>query len=116
MRVSLDDLKTGMKLATDLMDPGGRLLLPAETELTDRHLRYFQMWGVSDADIVGDDSAGSPGEELLSDPAIVAEAEARMKSLFRHADTTHPVESQILQHCLAREIRRLASAAVQPHA
>ena len=43
MRVSLDDLKPGMTLAADLQEPGGRLLLPAATILTDRHLRYFQM-------------------------------------------------------------------------
>ena len=37
MRVSLDDLKPGMTLAADLQEPGGRLLLPAATILTDRH-------------------------------------------------------------------------------
>ena len=109
MRVSLEDLKTGMTLAADLLEPGGRLLLPAATVLTDRHLRYFQMWGVGGAEIEGDEAQNGAGESEAADPALVAEAEARMASLFRHTDTSHPVVSQVLRHCVAREVRRLAS-------
>ena len=108
MRVTLDDLKPGMTLAADLQEPGGRLLLPAATVLTDRHLRYFQMWGVLGAEIEGDEvQAGGTAEPM--DPALVAEAEANMAALFRHTDVNHPVVSQVLRHCVAREVRRLAS-------
>jgi hypothetical protein len=115
MRVSLDDLKPGMTLAADLQEPGGRLLLPAATVLTDRHLRYFQMWGVSEADIESDGSETPVNEADAADPAIVAEAEANMASLFRHADTNHPVVSQVLRHCVNREIRRLVARGVSRH-
>ena len=109
MRVSLDDLKPGMTLAADLQEPGGRLLLPAATVLTDRHLRYFQMWGVSEADIESGGTETAVGEAQQADPALVAEAEATMASLFRHIDTKHPVVSQVLHHCVSREIRRLTA-------
>lgn len=110
MRVSLDDLKAGMTLAADLQEPGGRLLLPANTVITDRHLRYFQMWGVTDAEIEGDQPQSGANEANPADPALVAEAEARVASLFRHTDTTHPVVAQVVTHCIAREVRRLAAA------
>jgi hypothetical protein len=109
MRVTLDDLKPGMTLAADLQEPGGRLLLPAATVLTDRHLRYFQMWGVSEADIQSEGSESTVNEADLADPAVVAEAQTNMAALFRHTDTGHPVVSQVLHHCVAREIRRLAN-------
>src|SRR5262245_26060310 len=115
MRVSLDDLKPGMTLAADLQEPGGRLLLPAATVLTDRHLRYFQMWGVGEADIACDGSEPSAGDASLADPALVAEAEANMASHFRHTDTSHPVVSQVLRHCVSREIRRLAARSAAPN-
>lgn len=102
-----------MTLAADLQEPGGRLLLPAATLLTDRHLRYFQMWGVSGAEIEGDDAHAAGVEAETIDPAILAEAEAHMTSHFRHTDTSHPIVSQVLRHCVAREARRLATARVQ---
>lgn len=109
MRVSLEDLTPGMTLAADLQEPGGRLLLPAATVLTDRHLRYFQMWGVGGAEIEGDE-ARAGGVPETADPALVAEAEANMAALFRHTDVDHPVVSQVLRHCITREVRRLSSA------
>jgi hypothetical protein len=116
MRVSLDDIKAGMTLASDLQEPGGRLLLPAQTVLTDRHLRYFQMWGILDADIEGEQVLAGQDHAELADPALVAEAEARMASHFRHTDTNHPVVSQVLQHCVTREVRRLTSTRPAGHA
>lgn len=114
MRVSLDNLKPGMTLAANLQEPGGRLLLPAATVLTDRHLRYFQMWGVAEAEIEGDDAQASGVDAEVVDPAVIAEAEGRTAARFRHADITHPVVSQVLRHCVEREVRRLAAAA-DPH-
>jgi hypothetical protein len=116
MRVSLDDIKAGMTLASDLLEPGGRLLLPANTVLTDRHLRYFQMWGIQDADIEGDHPTQGSEQSVPADPALVAAAEAHIASLFRHADTNHPVVSQVLRHCVTRELRRLAAARSVGHA
>ena len=106
-----------MTLAADLQEPGGRLLLPAATLLTDRHLRYFQMWGVSGAEIEGDDAHAAGVEAESIDPAILADAgTAALTAHFRHADTRHPIVSQVLRHCVAREARRLASARVQSDA
>ncbi len=116
MRVSLDEITAGMTLASDLQEPGGRLLLPASTVLTDRHLRYFQMWGIQEADIEGEPARPDPDHAEAADPVLVAEAEARIASLFRHTDTSHPVVSQVLHHCVRREVRRLAAARSAGHA
>jgi hypothetical protein len=108
MRVTLENLTPGMTLAANLQEPGGRLLLPAETTLTDRHLRYLQMWGVADAEVEGEESAtGAAASETL-DPTLLPAAEERMRGHFRHADLAHPVIEQVFQYCLSREVRRLA--------
>ena len=107
MRCRLDDLKPGMILAADLREPGGRMLLPAATALTDRHLRYFQMWGVSGAEVEGDEQ--DLPNALPVDPEVRAAVEARVRSLFRHADLAHPAVAQVHAYCVARELRRAAT-------
>jgi hypothetical protein len=107
MRLALEDLKPGMTLSADLLEAGGRLLLPAGTALTDRHLRYFQMWGVLQAEIDGGESAEAAAPP---DPALVAEVEGRLADLFRHADRSHPAVAQVFAHCVARELRRAQTA------
>jgi hypothetical protein len=108
MRATLDDLKPGMTLSVELIDSGGRLLLPAGTELTDRHLRYFHMWGVTEIEIEGDDRL--PDHTAALDPAVRAAVEARLGVLFRNVNLTHPAAAQVYAHCLARELRRAATA------
>jgi hypothetical protein len=103
MRCRLDDLKPGMILSADLREPGGRMLLPSATELTDRHLRYFQMWGVADAEIEGDETQAAAAVPI--DPRIRVAVEARVDSLFRHADRGHPAVAQVHAYVLARELR-----------
>lgn len=105
MRTTLEQLIPGMKLASDLVETGGRLLLPSGTALTERHLRYFQMWGITDVDTwVGE---GTPAESFPPvDPVQVAAAESRLAGLFRHTDLSHPVVAFVHAHCVSREIRR----------
>lgn len=50
----LESLNPGMVLSRDVCDRKGRVLLPAGAELTEKHLRIFQTWGVVEADITGD--------------------------------------------------------------
>jgi hypothetical protein len=107
MRAILDDLKPGMTLSADLFESGGRLLLPAGTALTDRHLRYFHMWGVAEVEIEGDDRLQDPAATV--DPATRAAIETRLGDLFRHVDLTHPAAAQVFAYCLARELRRAAT-------
>ena len=98
MRTRLEDLKPGMTLSADLLETGGRLLRPAGTELTERHLRYFQMWGVLDAETVGDDADGEAVGTI--DPAAQAAIESGLADLFRHTDRSHPAVAQVFSWAL----------------
>lgn len=52
--VSLDLLKPGMVLASELRSRQGRALLPGGAELTEKHIRTLKIWGVNAADIHGE--------------------------------------------------------------
>ena len=107
MRVSLENLRPDMTLAADIVDGLGRLLLPGGTVLTEKHLRYCQMWGVMEADIAGDEPIEDP-EMVALDPAALAAAEAEVRPLFRHCNLTHPVVDALFKHCVhARAVQRV---------
>lgn len=105
MRVSLENLRTDMVLAADIVDGGGRLLLPTGTALTEKHLRYCQMWGVADADVVGDVAADAASSPPL-DPALVAEVEAATLLRFAHAGRDHPAIAALFEHCVQLQLKK----------
>ena len=54
--VAWEALGEGMVLRRPAVSPQGQLLAPAGTALTARHLRLFKMWGVTEADVAGQES------------------------------------------------------------
>ena len=49
--ISIDQLKPGMVLATDVTDTNGRLLLSKEQSIAHKHLTIFKMWGVPEVQV-----------------------------------------------------------------
>ena len=101
-----------MVLAEDVHDQQGRLLLPSGSELTERHLRAFQMWGILTVKVRG---AGEEPSEPVISPEILAEAEARVRQRMHNNDLALPVIAEILRFAVQREARLLA-AVERPHA
>lgn len=108
--VSVDDLEAGMVLADEVRDQQGRLLMPSGTELTDRHLRAFQLWGILSVRITSGD-ASEPAEPPVSAADLEA-ARALVTGRLRHTDAAHPFIAELVQLCTLREARRLARGAV----
>ena len=54
-RVRVDALHEGMELASDVLSNTGQVLVRSGTELSEREIRLFNMWGISDIEIEGDD-------------------------------------------------------------
>lgn len=105
----VDDLVAGMVIAEEVRDQQGRLLMPAGTELTDRHLRAFSLWGIMSIRVRGE-GGGDGAEEVPLEltPAQVAEAEAIVRVRFPAADLEHPFVAELLRLAALREARRLA--------
>lgn len=105
MRVSLENLRADMVLAADVVDSGGRLLLPNGTALTDKHLRYCQMWGVAEAEIVGNEGT-EPASDPGVDPTLVAQAEAAIGLRFIHVDRDHPAIEPLFRYCVQFQLKK----------
>ena len=106
--VHIDNLAPGMVLSRSICDRSGRLLLPAGAELADKHFAIFRMWGVLEAEIVGENPVEEPELEPNAelDPELVAEAREAVDLQFIHNDTGHPAIKELMRICIERRAVR----------
>ena len=101
LRISRSKLEPGMEVSADVVDAGGRLLVPKGTKLTLKHIRAFEPWNIPSAQIATPDSHGSGGEKALS-----KDEENAIRARFRHNDVATPFMSALLEEILGRARRR----------
>lgn len=106
-KINLENLKPGMVLAANVIERGGRVLLGAGVELTEKHISIFRKWGITEADV-----QNVTQEEVMAvvtsqlDPWVLREAEDRMTKLFHLTDRNHPFVQELCQLCTVRWIRQ----------
>lgn len=95
-KVLLENIQTGMELASDVVDRQGRTLLKSGVELTEKHLRIFNTWGVLEADIKGEIETTDTQKEYP--PELVEQADQFVTTHFKHNDLNHPVIKKLAEH------------------
>lgn len=96
--ISLDAVNPGMVLAGDVKDRNGRILLSAGSEITEKHLRIFKMWGILSVQIQGSEKEDlSPKATVEIDPIRLQRVEQSVKELFRHNDLNHPFIKELFR-------------------
>ncbi|HPL63057.1 MAG TPA: hypothetical protein PK587_04745 [Syntrophales bacterium] len=96
--INLDDIKPGMVLEKEVQGRDGRVLLGAGQAISDKHLRIFKMWGVTEASIMGvqrEEIAAQTASRL--DPASLRKAEHDLRTRFRNTDLSHPFLSEFFR-------------------
>ncbi len=96
--INIADVRPDMVLAADVKDRHGHVLLKGGEAVTEKALKIFKMWGVTDLDVKGVDQEvieARTAEEF--DPALVAAAERVAAERFRHADTDDPVVKELMR-------------------
>jgi hypothetical protein len=89
--ISVNDLRPGMVLAGDVRDRNNRVLLAAGQEISDKHLKIFKMWGVTDADVRGAVQEDMVVQDMAEvDPAVYQDAEQVTRDVFQNANVEHP--------------------------
>ena len=104
--MALEGLEVGMTLKSAVCDRSGRLLLPEGVELSEKHLKIFRTWGVTEADVVaeGNDESETGPLPISGDPALIAAAQAEVERLFIHNDPQHPLINELIRICVARKV------------
>jgi hypothetical protein len=85
------DLITGMTLAQEVQNHSGRVLLPEGTVLTEKHILNLKAWGITEADIQGEDAGfdSTPEAEKI-DPQKLAKVKKEVEALFCLSNQDHP--------------------------
>jgi len=105
--ITTADIRAGMVLAADVKDRSGRVLLSADTEITEKQIRILKMWGITEADVNGVAPAvGGAGPLPGADADALARAEEETGMLFAHANAEHPAVKELMRLAVARMLAR----------
>ena len=107
-KVKLDDLREGMIVAADVRNLDDMLLLPAEAQLTARHITVLRSWGVSEVHVQSSNEADDASDPLRRlPPETLARMEEKLRSIFWKFDPAQPLHQTILRLMLLRQARRV---------
>jgi hypothetical protein len=106
--LNFENLQPGMVLGADVKDRNGRVLLAAGQEITEKSLRVFRMWGVTEADVRGVVQEEVAAMTLTEFPPEVLQAsETKLAGLFLHCNREHPVIKELLRLTIIRAARKM---------
>jgi len=106
MKMTISDLKEGMILAKEVTSPTGQLLLKGGAPITDKHLRAFKMWGISEFEIEIEGENQVTKSEFSSE--ILAKADQALQLRFYGSNLSNPVLNKIYSFCLNRLALKLS--------
>jgi hypothetical protein len=108
--INAGDVHVDMVLARDVKNINGQLLMPKGLKISEKHLSLLNAWGITEVEIEGitkEEMASRTAARL--DPKILAEAEADIAELFRHADRKHAAVQELFSQCVLRLARSRSS-------
>ncbi len=110
MKIPIIELKEGTLLSKDVTSPNGQLLLKKGMPLTDKHIKAFKMWGITEFET--EEESDTP---LLNfEPHILAEADTTLQKHFYGSDLSNPLLSKIYSFCLNRFALKLSQKGTRP--
>lgn len=96
--VNLDAVRTGMVLEADVTNSGGHTLLKAGTELSARHLTLLRAYGIAAISV-----GAAPAERETGTLPSSAPDDCCVAERFLHNDPHHPLISELMRLCEARQ-------------
>lgn len=104
--VKLEEVEPGMVLARDVKGRFGRGLLMAGNMVTEKHIKIFRSWGITEVIIEKEPGGGRPEfKKSHEDHEGNARQEAQLQKLFKFNDGKHPAVRELFQVALKRKIK-----------
>lgn len=97
-KVRLEQLSSGMRLAQDVINFSGQVLLYKGNPLQPKDIKNFKAWGI--IEVVVESSSLNFSKSLDNnqvDAKLLAEAKKEISSLFQHSNISHPVISELMR-------------------
>ena len=105
-KIKIDDVRLGMVLADDVKNHRGLVLLRTGDRITQKDLRIFRMWGITEVDV--SDSVKQSVDEHPSqlDVSRLKQVEKEAQVFFSHTDRNHPAIEELFQQYILRTARK----------
>ena len=91
-QIKLSELQPGMVTDQDIFTPGGRLLLPAGTTLTARHIRMLEARDITHTTVASPDP---PRVAAGAAAPLSAQQEQQLFKRLQHNDAGHPFIAEL---------------------
>jgi len=97
-KIRLEQLTSGMKLAQDVINFSGQVLLYKGNPLQPKDIKNFKAWGILEVMVENSsmNSSNSLENNKINAKALM-EAQKEISDLFRHANHSHPVISELMR-------------------
>lgn len=99
--MKLDQVRAGMLLVKDVFDPQGCILVRSGVTVTDRHIRAFKSWGVTEV-TVQSGNAAAPSQ--AQDPTALVQMREFLDTQFSLSNLDHPAVRALYELCLERAL------------
>lgn len=108
-KVKIKDLQEGMIVALAVKDKNGMLIVSQGQKITDKYIRTFKTWGITEIDI--EKTVENHGDkDCLAEKKVVivsAEVKEKVDDLFRYTDKQHPAMVELMELCILRKTESL---------
>ncbi len=104
--ININEIEAGMVTAGEVKDIRGRVILGKGQTISEKHLRIFKMWGVSEANIEGvnkEDITKRTTEKI--EPERHNALSEELERNFKHTDASSMVIKELRRLALIRSIR-----------
>jgi putative nucleotidyltransferase with HDIG domain len=106
-RITLDSIKPGMALASDILVSDGRFVFSKGAILSPADVRILKIWGVHSVEVECPSAETKPLTEETVDPVTRGRAEEFTRSRFSLTDMDHPFIQELFHICVVRNARRM---------
>jgi hypothetical protein len=105
-KVKTDQLKEGMIIQADVKNLDDMLLLPAGCELTPKHIKILNAWGIGEVMVESSDAIEeAPNPLARFSPEDRAQLEAELKARFWNFNPEDPIQKEAFRLALIRQAR-----------
>jgi len=97
-KIKLEQLRPGMRLAQDVVNFSGQVLLYKGNPLQPKDIKNFKAWGI--LEIAVESSPVNSSNSLNNnrvDTNLLVEAQNEISNLFRHSNLSHPVIAELMR-------------------
>jgi hypothetical protein len=97
-KIRLEQLTSGMRLAQDVVNFSGQVLLYKGNPLQPKDIKNFKAWGITEIAVESSSlNASTSLNNNRIDTNLLVEAQNEISNLFRHSNLSHPVIAELMR-------------------